>query len=156
LTNKPAAAPQSEETMAIERTLLIIKPDAVRARSAGRILAMLEGEGGFRLAALRMETLTVESARRFYAVHKARPFFADLVEFMTSGPCIPMVLEREDAIGALRKFIGATDPRQAAPGTVRALYATDVQNNAVHASDSPESAAVEIPHFFPEIPVEVA
>jgi nucleoside-diphosphate kinase len=146
---------RNEETMAIERTLLIIKPDAVRAGNAGKILAMLEGDGGFRVRALRMEHLTQDSARRFYEVHRERPFYGDLVEFMTSGSCIPLVLEREDAISHLRDFIGATDPAKARPGTVRALYATDVQHNAVHASDSPESAAVEIPHFFPEIAVAV-
>jgi nucleoside-diphosphate kinase len=138
----------------MERTLLIIKPDAVRAGNAGNILAMIE-RGGFRVVAMRMEHLDVESARKFYEVHKERPFYDDLVEFMTSGRCIPMVLEKEDAIGALREFIGATNPAEAAEGTVRKLYATDVQNNAVHASDSTESAGVEIPHFFPEIGVEV-
>lgn len=141
--------------MSMERTLLIIKPDAVGAGNAGNILAMLE-KGGFRVVAMRMEHLTEESARRFYAVHRERPFYGDLVEFMTSGPCIPMVLEKDDAIAALRSFIGATNPAEAAEGTVRKLYATDVQNNAVHASDSPESASTEIPHFFPEIAVQVA
>jgi nucleoside-diphosphate kinase len=137
--------------MAIERTLLIIKPDAFRAGNAGNILAMLEGKGRFRLVAMRLVHLDEASAKRFYEVHKERPFYRDLVAFMTSGPCVPMVLERENAILGLREFIGATNPAQAAEGTVRKLYATDVQNNAVHASDSAESAAKEIPHFFPEI-----
>ena len=141
--------------MAVERTLLIIKPDAVAAGNAGSILAMLEGAGGFTVRALRMEQMTTESAREFYAVHKDRPFYGDLVEFMTSGPCIPMVLERENAIQALRDFIGATNPAEAADGTVRKRYATNIQNNAVHASDSAESAAKEIPHFFPALAVEV-
>jgi len=137
--------------MAVERTLLIIKPDAVRAGNAGNILAMLEGKGRFRLVAMRLEHLRDVSAKRFYEVHKERPFYGDLVAFMTSGPCIPMVLERENAILGLREFIGATNPAQAAEGTVRKLYASDVQNNAVHASDSAESAVKEIAHFFPEI-----
>jgi nucleoside-diphosphate kinase len=139
--------------MALERTLLIIKPDAVAAGNAGDILAMLEGPGGFRVRALRMEHLTEESAKRFYAVHKARPFYGELVEFMTSGPCVPMVLEKENAIAALRTFIGATNPAEAAEGTVRKRYATNIQNNAVHASDSAESASQEIPHFFPEVAI---
>jgi nucleoside-diphosphate kinase len=141
--------------VAVERTLLIIKPDAVSAGNAGNILAMLEGAGGFTVRALRMEHLTEESAKKFYEVHRERPFYGELVEFMTSGPCIPMVLEKEDAIAALRNFIGATNPAEAAEGTVRKRYATNIQNNAVHASDSLESAAKEIPHFFPRMPVEV-
>jgi nucleoside-diphosphate kinase len=141
--------------MSVERTLLIIKPDAVKAGNAGNILAMLEGAGGFRVKALRMEQLTRESAEKFYAVHRERPFFGDLVEFMTSGPCIPMVLEKEDAIQRLRGFIGATNPAEASDGSIRALYGSNIQNNAVHASDSSESATVEIPHFFPEIAVGV-
>lgn len=136
--------------MAMERTLLIIKPDAVRAGNAGNILAMLESKGKFKVVALRMDHLTEASAKKFYAVHKERPFYGELVQFMTSGPCIPMVLERENAILGLREFIGATNPAQAAEGTVRKLYAQNVQNNAVHASDSSESASQEIPHFFPD------
>jgi nucleoside-diphosphate kinase len=103
-----------------------------------------------------MEHLDESSAKKFYEVHKERPFYRDLVEFMTSGPCIPMVLERENAILALREFIGATNPAQAAEGTVRKLYATDVQFNAVHASDSVDSAIKEIAHFFPRIPALIA
>jgi nucleoside-diphosphate kinase len=140
--------------MAIERTLLIIKPDAVAAGSAGKVLAMLE-EGGFRVRALRMVQLDRASAQKFYAVHKERPFYGELVEFMTSGPCIPMVLEKDNAIAALREFIGATNPAEARPGSIRKLYGANIQNNAVHASDSAASAAGEIPHFFPEITVEV-
>lgn len=141
--------------MAVERTLLIVKPDAVGAGNAGNILAMLEGQGGFTVKAMRMEDLAQDSAERFYEVHKERPFYGELVEFMTSGPCVPMVLERENAIAFLREFIGATNPEEAAEGTVRKLYATNIQNNAVHASDSSESAAQEIPHFFPETTVQV-
>jgi nucleoside-diphosphate kinase len=140
----------------LERTLLIIKPDAVEARNAGRILAMLEREGRFRLIAMRLTHLTEESARKFYAVHRTRDFYKDLVTFMTSGPCIAMVLEKENAVNDLRSFIGVTDPAKAAPGTIRKLYATSIQNNAVHASDSAASAATEIQHFFPEISVEIA
>ncbi|MDP6460566.1 MAG: nucleoside-diphosphate kinase [Gemmatimonadota bacterium] len=139
--------------MSLVRTLCIIKPDAVAAGNAGKILSMLEGEGGFRIVALRMEHLTEESARAFYAVHEERPFYADLVEFMTSGSCIPMVLERENAIFALRGFIGATNPTEAEEGSVRQLYGASIQNNAVHASDSPESAETEIPHFFADTAV---
>ena len=142
--------------MSVERTLLLIKPDAVKVGNAGNILAMLEGAGGFTVKALRMEHLTEESARRFYAVHKERPFYRELVEFMTSGPCIPMVLEKENAIPGLRDFIGATNPAEAREGSIRERYGSNIQNNAVHASDSPESASQEIPHFFPEITVEVA
>ena len=141
--------------MAVERTLLIIKPDAVRAKNAGHILARLENEGGFKVRALRMEQLTDASAGKFYAVHKERPFYKDLVEFMTSGPCIPMVLERENAVAFLREFIGATNPAQAPEGSIRRLYGSSIQNNAVHASDSAASAAQEIPHFFPETRVAV-
>lgn len=139
----------------MERTLLIIKPDAVGAGNAGNILAMLEG-GGFRLRALRMVQLDRESAGKFYAVHRARPFYGELVDFMTSGPCIPMVLEKQNAVKALRDFIGATNPAEARDGSIRKLYGSNIQNNAVHASDSPESAATEIPHFFPEIAVVVS
>ena len=135
--------------MAVERTLLIVKPDAVAAGHAGHILAKLENEGRFKVRALRMEHLDQASAGKFYAVHKERPFYGDLVAFMTSGPCIPMVLERENAIAFLREFIGATNPAQAVEGSIRKLYGTSIQNNAVHASDSAASAAQEIPHFFP-------
>jgi nucleoside-diphosphate kinase len=137
--------------MAVQRTLLIIKPDAVGARNAGHVLAMLENEGGFKPVALRMERLTEASARKFYEVHRERRFYADLVRFMTSGPCIPIVLERENAVDALREFIGATNPAEARPGSIRQRYGSDIQNNAVHASDSPASAAKEIPHFFPDV-----
>ncbi len=142
--------------MAVEKTLLIIKPDAFGAKNAGKIIDMLENQGGFRVLAMRLENLTDDSAKSFYEVHKERPFYGELVEFMTSGPCVPIVLEKENAIAGLREFIGATNPAEAAEGTVRKLYATNIQNNAVHASDSPESVAKEIPHFFPDIPVEVA
>ena len=133
--------------MPIERTLAIIKPDAVAAGNAGRIIALLEREG-FEIVAMKTVTLTPAQARSFYAVHRERPFYESLVRFMTSGPVIPMVLEREDAIAALRKVMGATNPANAEPGTVRSLYATDIEKNAIHGSDAPETAAVEKPFFF--------
>ncbi|MGQ0720873.1 MAG: nucleoside-diphosphate kinase [Candidatus Eiseniibacteriota bacterium] len=141
--------------MPLERTLLIVKPDAVGAGNTGKIVAMLEAEG-FRLRALRMVQLDRSSAGRFYAVHRARPFYEDLVEFMTSGPCVPMVLEKENAVEALRAFIGVTNPAEARAGSIRRLFGSDIQNNAVHASDSAASASTEIPHFFPEVAAAVA
>ncbi len=131
-------------------TLAIIKPDAVAAGKAGKVLAHLEA-AGFRVCAARMVRLTTVQAEAFYAVHRERPFFRSLVAFMTSGPCLPMALEREDAVAHLRTVIGATDPKEAAPGTVRALYAESKERNAVHASDSEENAAREVRFFFPEI-----
>lgn len=133
----------------MSRTLAIIKPDAVEAGNAGRILAHLEA-GGFTVKALRLTHLTEAQARKFYAVHRERPFYGELVEFMTSGPCIPMVLEAGDAVPALREAIGATDPAEAAEGTVRKLYAESKGRNAIHASDSDENAAREIAFFFSE------
>lgn len=133
--------------MSAERTLLIIKPDAVAKNAIGAILMRLEAEG-FVIRGLRMERLTQERARAFYAVHRQRPFYDDLVAFMTSGPAVPTALEREDAVAHLRQFIGQTDSRKAAPGTIRAQFGTDVQCNAVHASDSPENATREIGFFF--------
>lgn len=133
----------------MKRTLAIVKPDATGSGKAGAIVAMLE-EAGFALRALRMVTLTAPQARAFYAVHKDRPFFSSLVKFMTSGPCIPMVLEAPDAVTRLRRTIGATDPAEAAPGTVRRLHAESKERNAVHASDSDDNARREIGFFFPE------
>lgn len=131
-----------------ERTLAIIKPDAVGKSLIGKIVAHLE-EGGFVVRELRMERLTAERAREFYSVHAGRPFYESLVAFMTSGPCVPMVLEAVDAVGRLRETIGATDPAQAEAGTIRRLYAESVERNAIHASDSPENARREIEFFFP-------
>ena len=130
-----------------ERTLLIVKPDAVARNAVGQILARLEGEG-FLLRELRMQRLTQERARAFYEVHRERPFYHELVAFMTSGPVVPVVLEAPDAVAHLRRFIGETDSTRAAPGTIRADFGTDVQCNAVHASDSPENAVREIGFFF--------
>lgn len=128
-------------------TLAIIKPDAVARGLAGRILAHLE-EDGFRIRGLRMLRLTEAQAREFYAVHRERPFYESLVRFMTSGPVVPVLLEREDAVARLRQVIGATDPAEAKPGTIRALYAESKERNAIHASDSPENATREASFFF--------
>jgi nucleoside-diphosphate kinase len=130
-------------------TLAIVKPDAMAAGKAGKVLAHLEA-AGFRVRAARLVRLTVAQAEAFYAVHRDRPFFRPLVTFMTSGPCLPMALERDDAVARLREVIGATDPREAAPGTVRALYAESKERNAIHASDSPGNAAREVGFFFTE------
>ena len=131
----------------MERTLLIVKPDAVAKNAIGEILRRLEGEG-FVVRELRMICLTEERARAFYDVHRDRPFFAELVAFMTSGPVVPTVLERDNAVAHLRKFVGETDSTQAAEGTIRREFGKDVQCNAVHASDSLENAAMEIGFFF--------
>jgi nucleoside-diphosphate kinase len=128
-------------------TLAIVKPDAVGRGLAGRILAHLENEG-FRLRALRMIHLSTAQAREFYAVHRERPFYDSLVRFMTSGPCIPVLLEREGAVARLRDVIGATDPAEAADGTVRKLFAESKERNAIHASDSDENAQREGAFFF--------
>ncbi len=130
-----------------ERTLAIIKPDAVRKGAIGEIVAQLE-EAGFVIREMRMLRLTGTQAREFYEVHAERPFYASLVEFMTSDRCVPMVLEREDAVAELRRVIGATDPAQAAVGTVRARFGNSIEQNAIHASDSPENAARESAFFF--------
>jgi nucleoside-diphosphate kinase len=130
-----------------ERTLAIVKPDAVAAGQAPQILARLE-KAGFRVVALRMRSLSREQAEAFYHVHRQRPFFAPLCSFMSSGPCIPMVLEREDAIAHLREVMGATDPAKAAPGTIRKDFATSIERNAIHGSDAPETAVFEIGYFF--------
>lgn len=128
-------------------TLAIIKPDAVGSGKAGKILAHLEG-AGFTVRALGLVSLSTEQAGAFYAVHEGRPFYEELVEFMTSGPVIPMVLEAEDAVPLLRQTIGETDPAEAADGTVRKLYAESKGRNAIHASDSDENARNEIGFFF--------
>jgi nucleoside-diphosphate kinase len=130
-------------------TLGIVKPDAVLAGKTGAIVAHLQ-KAGFVLRATRLVRLTHAQAAAFYAVHVGRPFYADLVEFMTSGPCLPMALEREDAVAQMRNVIGATDPAEAAPGTIRKLFAESKGRNAIHASDSPENAAREVAFFFTE------
>jgi len=135
--------------MRAERTLAIIKPDAVDKGLIGKIIAHLE-EAGFVVTDLQMTRLSEAEARRFYEVHAERPFYDSLVAFMTSGRCVPMVLERKSAVSALRETIGATDPARAAEGTIRRLYAESVERNAIHASDSPENAEREIEFFFPQ------
>ena len=135
--------------MAIERTLSIIKPDATRRNLTGKINAALE-EAGLRIVAQKRLWLSREQAQGFYAVHKERPFYNDLCTFMTSGPVDVQVLEGEDAINRNREVMGATNPAEAAPGTIRALYAENIEANSVHGSDAPETAAKEIPFFFSE------
>jgi nucleoside-diphosphate kinase len=135
--------------MAGTYTLAIVKPDAVAKGNAGNILAHLEKQG-FRIRALRMLKLSKDQAGAFYEVHKERPFYGSLVDFMTSGAAIPVLLEREDAVAKLREAIGATDPKEAAQGTVRALFAESKERNAIHASDSDENAAREARFFFAE------
>lgn len=130
-------------------TLAILKPDAVRARVTGKILAHLEQEG-FAVRAARLVRLTTAQAEAFYAVHRDRPFFRSLVTFMTSGVALALALERSDAVARLREVIGATDPAEAAPGTVRKLYAASKERNVIHASDSVENAAREVAFFFAE------
>ena len=134
--------------MAIERTLSIIKPDAVAKNAVGAIIARFE-EAGLRVVAARMLHLNREKAEGFYAVHKERPFFPDLVEFMTSGPVLVQVLEGKGAVDKNRQIMGATNPAEAEPGTIRADFADEITENAVHGSDSPENAATEIAYFFP-------
>ena len=135
-----------------ERTFSIIKPDAVKAGKAGQILARIE-QSGFKPVALRMRHLSKTEAEGFYHVHKARPFFGSLVDFMTSGPCIRMVLEKDNAIASLRELMGATDPAKAAPGTIRRELASSIESNIIHGSDSLQSAAFEIPYFFPALEI---
>ena len=134
--------------MAVERTLVIVKPDAVRKGVAGQVIARFEG-AGLRILAIRRVHLTEAQAEGFYAVHRARPFFASLTRFMIQGPCRPMVLEGESAIARVRDLMGATDPAKAAAGTIRKDFAESIEANAVHGSDSLESARIEIPYFFP-------
>lgn len=130
-------------------TLAIIKPDAVRAGNTGKILAHLEG-AGFVVRAARLVKLTVAQAEAFYEVHRERPFYRPLVTFMTSGPALALALERDNAVAYLRQVIGATDPAEAKPGTVRKLYGESKERNAIHASDSPDTAARELAFFFTE------
>lgn len=131
-------------------TLAIIKPDAVHAGNAGNILALLEGQG-FKIRGARLVQLDTPKAEAFYAVHRDRPFFRSLVGFMTSGPALALALYRENAVAHLRDVIGATDPAEAKPGTVRKLYAQSKERNAIHASDSPDNARKEVAFFFPEL-----
>jgi nucleoside-diphosphate kinase len=134
--------------MSVERTFSIIKPDAVAAGNTGSILALLQ-KNGFKIIGMRQTQLSESQARAFYAVHKERPFYNGLVKFMTEGPVVLLALERDDAVKQLREVMGATNPANAAEGTVRKLYATDIERNAIHGSDAPETAAVELNFFFP-------
>lgn len=129
------------------QTLAIIKPDAVKKNVVGEIISKIT-QAGFKIKALKMTRLSKQSAGGFYEVHKERPFYNDLVEFMTSGPVVPIALEKENAVADFRKLIGATDPAQAEEGTIRKLFAANKGENAVHGSDSDENAALEISHFF--------
>jgi nucleoside-diphosphate kinase len=131
----------------MQRTLTILKPDSVAAGNSGNILSILEKEG-FRIVALRRMRLSEEQAKAFYAVHRERPFYLDLVSFMTSGAIVPVALERENAVLHLRRVMGATDPGQAEEGTVRALYGSSIERNAIHGSDSLENAEIELGFFF--------
>ena len=130
-----------------ETTLAIFKPDSVEAGHSGAMLARLEEEG-FRILGIKKLRLRQAQAREFYAVHRDRPFYGSLVEFMTSGPVVPVALEREDAVAHLRRVMGATDVAKAEPGTLRALHGTSIERNAIHGSDSPENAALELSFFF--------
>ncbi len=134
--------------MAIERTLSIIKPDAVSKNVIGKIYQRFE-DAGLKIIAAKMTHLSAQEAGQFYAVHKERPFYKDLVDFMTSGPVMIQVLEGEGAIAKNRDLMGATNPKEAAPGTIRAEFAESIDANAVHGSDAPETAAVEVGFFFP-------
>lgn len=138
--------------MAVERTLSIIKPDAVAKNVIGKIYSRFE-DAGLKIVAAQMRLLSRSEAEGFYAVHRERPFFADLVTFMTSGPVMIQVLEGENAIAKNRELMGATDPKKANPGTIRADFASSIDANAVHGSDAPATAAVEIAYFFPTLAV---
>ena len=138
--------------MAVERTLSIIKPDAVAKNVIGKIISRFE-DNGLKIVAARMQLLSQREAEGFYAVHRERPFFNDLVKFMVSGPVMIMALEGDDAILKNRNLMGATDPKKAEPGTIRADFADSIDANAVHGSDAPETAATEIAYFFPTLAV---
>lgn len=132
----------------IQRTFAMIKPDAIAAKNAGKIIDLIE-KNGFTIVAMEKTRLSKEKAQEFYAVHKERPFFGELVDFIISGPVIALVLEKENAVVAWRDLMGATDPKKAEQGTVRALFGTSIGNNASHGSDAPETAATEIALMFP-------
>ncbi len=138
---------RNHKTMAGNRTFTMIKPDAVSAGNTGAITRMIE-EGGFRIVALKKTLLTPERAGQFYAIHKERPFYRDLCAYMSSGPIVPMILEKDNAVEDFRKLIGATDPRKAAPGTVRNLFAKSIEANAIHGADSDANAEIEGSFFF--------
>jgi nucleoside-diphosphate kinase len=133
--------------MSLERTFGIVKPDAVAAGAIGGVIELVE-KSHLKVIGLRYLKMSQDQAQGFYAVHKARPFFGDLVRFMTSGPCVVMALEGENAVAKYREVMGATDSKKAAPGTIRAKYGTDIEKNAVHGSDSPDNAKLELAYFF--------
>ena len=133
--------------MATNRTLTILKPDCVRKNLIGAVTKQIQ-EAGFKIVAMKMTRLTKDTAGGFYEVHKERPFYGELCEFMSSGPCVPMILEKENAVADFRKLIGATDPAEAAEGTIRKLFADSKGENIVHGSDSDENAAIESAYFF--------
>jgi len=136
----------------VERTLSIVKPDGVRKNVIGEVIRRFE-HAGLRIAGLRMLRMSVKDAEAFYVVHKERPFYASLAQFMSEGPIVVMVVEGENAISRVRQIMGATNPKEAAPGTIRADFASDIEHNIVHGSDSANSAAYEIPFFFPTIEI---
>lgn len=138
--------------MALERTLTILKPDCVRKELIGEVTKRIQ-DAGFKIVAMKMTRLTEDTAGGFYAVHKGKPFYEDLCEFMSSGPCIPMILEKDNAIRDFRKLIGATDPAEADEGTIRADFADSVGENIVHGSDSVENGKIEAAYFFTEAEV---
>lgn len=129
------------------RTFAILKPDCVRKNLIGQVLTKTT-DAGFKVLAMKMTKLTKDSASGFYEIHKERPFFGELLDYMTSGPCVPIALEKENAVEDFRKLIGATNPAEAAEGTIRKMYAKDITENIVHGSDSDDNAAIEISHFF--------
>lgn len=135
--------------MAVERTLAILKPDCVRKNLQGEVLARIQ-KAGFKILSMKQVRLTKETAGAFYAVHKGKPFYDGLVEFMSSGPCVPIALEKQNAVADFRTLIGATDPKDAAAGTIRKLFADNKQENIVHGSDSPENGKIEVAFFFSE------
>lgn len=135
--------------MALERTLAILKPDCVRKNLQGEVIARIQ-KAGFKILGMKQLRLTKDTAGAFYAVHKGRPFYDGLVEFMSSGSCMPIALEKENAVADFRKLIGATDPKEAADGTVRKLFADNKGENIVHGSDSPENGKIEVAFFFSE------
>lgn len=136
----------------MERTLSIVKPDGVRKNLIGEVIKRFEQQG-LRIASLRMLRMSTDQAKGFYIVHKERPFYESLTNFMSEGPIVVMVIEGDNAIHTVRQIMGATNPKDAAPGTIRADFASDIEHNIVHGSDSPESAAYEIPYFFPALEI---
>jgi nucleoside-diphosphate kinase len=136
----------------MERTLSIIKPDGVKKNLIGEVLKRFE-QPGLRIAAMRMLRMSIDDAKGFYIIHKERPFYESLTSFMSEGPVVVMVVEGENAINKVRQIMGATNPKDAAPGTIRADFASDIEHNIVHGSDSKESAAFEIPFFFPALEI---